>query len=193
MTTLVIYNVSMSKKFDTLSRFHMQNPDFKAYEQMARLLQALENEQEDIATDILDETNSPHIIQLLCNKTDVDLAELYTETQIMTRQQISPRLLLHIIFLSLGKVSNELEIDYDETFQILQHLKSTFTIDDPILWLKRFLEQCEQEHLKLREQHHKLMHGLEVVNQPLDTAEERRVKERNQLHHHLKRFFRSWF
>lgn len=91
---------------------------------------------------------------------------------------------LHLLLLtkcynSLPFVANKLDIDFDIAKEILEHFKHTFTIDDPVLWLENFLKQSESDVLQCEISKKDLLLGRAIVNQAQDTAEERRVKDRN--------------
>lgn len=83
-----------------------------------------------------------------------------------------------MLFFSANYISQKLQIDIDTTKQLLNQLHGTFTIDDPILWLQRLLNQVEKQRIHMQLAKDDLMHGLAPINQPTDTAEERKIKER---------------
>lgn len=173
------------KKYDTLSEFHLRNPDTKIYALIAHIVYVLEQipdgDREQLQrnlSNLLGEAESMRILQLICHKQDIDYLALMQKCQSITIKHISPRLLLHIMCLPVPYVAQKLEIDQERVFALLQELHAVFTIDDPIYWLKMFLAQTEKDRLYLQQAKQDLLHGLAVVNQPVDTAEERRIRER---------------
>lgn len=176
--------MTINKHFDSLSEFHLGNPDSKVYSIVAHLLYVLEQmpngEREQIQRNIsnlLGEAESTRILQLICHKQNIDYLGVLQKCQEITLKHISPRVLLHIYCLPIPYVAEELQIDPYRVAELLAELQHIFTTDDPVLWLKLFLAQTEKDRLYLQAKAN-LLHGIEPVNQPVDTAEERKIKER---------------
>ena len=72
-------------------------------------------------------------------------------------------------------IANVLELNLIQTKQMIEQLRHTFTIDNPVLWLAVWLCNMKIRLLPIKSRD-ELLHGLEVVNQPVDTREERRQK-----------------
>jgi len=172
--------MSADKTIDTLTEFHLHNPNNVAYTLLAHLISVLEDRNLETphdtprnVTNLLGETESTSILKLVCQKNHVDYLQLLQDCQDITIKHISPRLLLHIACLPAPYVAEKLQIDEYRVNQLLDQLKKNFTIDDPILWLKRALNLTEKERIHAQQDKENLLHGLAVVNQPVDTAEER--------------------
>lgn len=177
--------MSENNFYDPLANFHLHNPDTNAYARIAHLVSILDRRTDDNTdwviqniSNILGEAESGRILQLICEKSHLNQAQLISHCQQLTTYKISPRLLLHIACLPTYFVADKLQIDEDRVMQLLNELRKIFTIDDPILWLKRLLSQTEKEQLFYERSKEELLHGLAVVNQPVDTAEERKLRER---------------
>lgn len=138
---------------------------------------ALETKYRNIAN-ILEEGAATNILKLVCRLEHVDYLALIQQSQLSSYKHFSPRMLLLMLFFSANYISLKLQIDIDTTTQLLQQLHSTFTIDDPILWLQRLLSQVEKNRLRMQLAKEELMRGLDTTSQPLDTAEDRKLKER---------------
>ena len=175
-----------TRKFDTLSEFHLKKiPESRVYALVALLICALEEEiphnQSQIAnqiSEILGDRESKRILELLCLKFGVDYSKFIQECHELYGGHASARMLLHIAILSLSFVCGVLQIDEDEASQLLDHFRHTFTIDSPLSWLKAMLHQSEKQRLYVRQAKELLMLGRESVGQPVDTAEERKLKHR---------------
>jgi hypothetical protein len=173
--------------YDTLLGYHAQNTDNIAYSSMAHLIVVLEeydgtnlNLVGRNVSNLLGEVEAMHIMHLICQRSHIDYLELMQDCQKITLRHITPRLLLQIACLPISYVEDKLEIDQFWASQLLDKLRHNFTIDDPILWLKRLLNQTEKERLHYAHAKEDLLHGLAVTNQPVDTAEERKLKDRRQ-------------
>lgn len=173
---------------DTLAEFHMQNPDNTAYALIAHLISVLENHEGSDQqktwrniSNILGEMQSERILHLMCQIDHIDYAQLIQDCQSITLTHISPRLMLHLAILPVSYVSKELQIDDYWSEQLLEQFHKQFTIDNPIVWLKRFLSITEKERLRYGHEKQDLLLGRAVVNAPIDTAEERRIKHSHRL------------
>jgi hypothetical protein len=83
-----------------------------------------------------------------------------------------------MLFFSANYMSLKLQVDLDTTNQLLEQLHGTFTIDDPVQWLQRLLAQVEKQRIHMQLAKDELIHGLDPTDQPTDTAELRKIKER---------------
>jgi hypothetical protein len=173
--------------FDTLAEFHFHNPDNAAYATIAHLVTLLEQGEtgSDRATilrsiaDLIGDAEALHILQIACRKLHVDYLKLINECQSIAGSHIiAPRLLMYLICLPIPYISEKLQVDEYRASQLLDELRRNFIIDDPIKWLKLLLELIEQERLHYAKQKEDLLHGLAVTTQPVDTAEERKLRER---------------
>jgi hypothetical protein len=171
---------------DTLAEFHMHNHPDKVYALLAHIIAILDiptaNDTQDDTyrniSNLLGDLESIKIMQLFCHIYHIDYLELMHECQTITLKRISPRLLLHIMFLPTPYVANKLEIDVYFAQELLTHLRNAFTIDQPLLWLRRLLDQTNKERLHDNEAKHDLLMGRSIAEQPVDTAEERKIKLR---------------
>ena len=170
---------------DTLSVFHMHNPDISSYALIAHVVSILE--QKDFQdpgvilrniSNLLEEAESTHLLHLICQKLHVDYLSLMQTCQGIAMKHMAPRVLLHLMLFPPIYISQKLEIDPQIAVELLNELRRSFTIDDPILWLKRLLSITEKERLRYTNAQQDLIHGLAPVNQPVDTAEERKQRDR---------------
>ncbi len=141
-------------KFDTLNEYHLQNTNSKI-----RYLA------EDIAA--LLERNTPE-----------DNAHAHVKLK---------ELLAYLIYLknhhcSAEQIAMILELDVEEATKLLEQLRLSFTIDDPLEWLKAYVAKIAKTKLSKRTKKDQLL-GKYALGQAEDTAEERRVKERNSFLH----------
>lgn len=168
--------VAETKVFDTLSEFHLQSLDLRIYALMIALAGVINNPEQ--ASELLGEAEAARILQIICRAYDVDYLNLIATIQQQTNKHITPRILLHILILPVPYVSEKLQIDQDLVAQLLDQLHHTFTIDDPIDWLKNLLHTIEKSIKRHALTKENQLHGLAVTEQPLDTAEERKLCER---------------
>jgi hypothetical protein len=177
--------MTKTKVADTLAGFHLRNPDTASYALIAHLISILDKK--DFTnhkiilrnvTSILQDAEATHILHLMCQKMHVDYLSLLETCQQIAQRHITPRLLLHILLLPPSYISQQLEVDPIIALELLNELYRSFNIDDPIEWLKGLLNSTQKA--RLHEQHAKedLLHGLAVVDQPIDTAEERKLRDR---------------
>lgn len=171
--------------FDTLAEFHLHNFEDRTYALMAHLISVLQNEKNTgletkyrNLANILGDAEATSMLKLICRLEHVDYLELMQQCQTSPQRHFSPRLLLLLLLFSANYISIKLQIDIDTTTKLLQQLRGTFTIDDPIAWLQRLLTQVEKHRVSMQLAKDDLMHGLDPTNQPLDTAEHRKIKER---------------
>lgn len=167
---------------NTLTEFQMHNPDDAAFALIAHLIVILETKDEsDLehtwrnVNNILGEIESRRMLQTMCRLMHVDYLELMQKCQAITLRRVSPRLLLHLAVLPVTLVSEKLQVDQYWASQLLEEFHRQFTIDDPILWLKRFLAITEEERMRYSKEKHDLLMGRAIVGTPRDTAEYRRA------------------
>ena len=143
---------------------------------------------EKLRRNLLNEQNSHVILKFLCYISGVSYDRLLSSCYEKFNQQEKhidlPKLLCHLLCMwgscfSDTYMSKVLELDVIEVQQLISHLRSTFTIDNPIMWLQGLAAKYERNRLSPLKCKQDLMHGLDVVNQPVDTREDRRIKNRN--------------
>lgn len=194
--------------FDSLHALHLDSSDAKIYgliEQIVGLLDNMEpgNEwqtYEQIST-ILGEAQSTRILELICQKLNVDYHTLLNNCQSIADKvdpsskhiKVTARLLLHMLLVSISFVCNKLQVDENCVEQMLVQLRHNFTIDSPLSWLRAFLKQTEHERKHQVEVQEKLLHSGYAVGQATDTAEERKVKERKNPSFLLRKLLRRLF
>ena len=76
-------------------------------------------------------------------------------------------------------IAKVMHIHIDDAMKLLDFLQRIFTIDNPILWLERLKACLEKDQHYYQELKEKMMMGREIITQPLDTAEDRRNKNKN--------------
>ncbi|MBT6538799.1 MAG: hypothetical protein HOL58_04850 [Francisellaceae bacterium] len=141
---------------------------------------------EKIRKTFFNDQNSLTILKFLCYSSNINHSTLLSiaSKEICPNNNISlPKLLCHMLCmwgssLSDSYMSNVLELDISEVRQLIEHLKQTFTIDDPIRWLQSLAKKYEKQRLESLKNKENLMHGWEMTTQAIDTREERRVKNR---------------
>lgn len=171
------------RPLDTLTEFHMQNPDDAVYALIAHLSAVLEDQNADNLeqtwrniNNILGEVEATRILHVMCRLTHVDYLTLMQNCQEITTRRISPRLLLHLSLLPVSFVAGKLQIDAYWAEQLLEEFHKHFTIDQPLVWLKSFLAITQQERLRHAKAKQDLLLGRAVTGTPGDTAEYRRHK-----------------
>lgn len=178
--------------YDTLSEYHLHNPNTMSYEILQELLGYLQQaSQEGCDTDeiaykiqeLLTDAKSEKLFKLICEKGHVDIHKFH-----------APKLLLHLICLthcykSVSFVADKLGLDSREAGELLEHLKHSFTIDDPIDWLNRLHLQSKDEHNYHIEYKNKQTQGHDITSKPPDTSEDRKQK----LRRRFKSFFKFWY
>ncbi len=173
-----------TSNYDPLSEFHLHQTDEKTYALIAHIIAMLEQEKSNLdllyrnLSNILGETEATSILKLICRNKHIDYLNFMEKAQVSYLRHFSPRLILHMLCLPGNYVAVRLQIDHDTAAKLLAELRNEFTIDDPIVWLKQVLSQAEKESLRYQHAKDDLLHGLNVVNQPTDTAEERKIKQR---------------
>lgn len=186
--------------YDPLSEFHLRNPDHASCQLLDKIIGLLHTVNDknrecvaDTIISLLGEAESTRLLRFFSDKTHFDFENIHIQTN-QSIKRILPRLICHIVCLlgcyqSPNFISEKLGLDYDEALQILEHLKLTFTVDKPLIWLENFKSQVDKErhfYFKCKESQ---LHGREVIDAPVDTAEERRLKKRAQNTHHPHRTF----
>jgi len=86
---------------------------------------------------------------------------------------------------SNSALANQLEIDIEEATYLIEQLKNSYNIDDPIAWIKSFIDQANKNKSHASVKKSELMRGLQAIGQAEDTAEERKLKERKFNHNKL--------
>ena len=183
---------SSNHNSDFLKEFKMHHSECNLYEitdNIEKLLQDINNtnrnETIEKISKILDQHTSMEVLHLICKKTNIKYSELF-KTKDKKYSYSKAKLILHLWLLngcynSITEIANSLEISANEAQLLLEHLRHTFTIDNPLNWLLSFKSKTLQERNKCEIDRSKLMHGREVVNQARDTGEERRVKLRKKI------------
>lgn len=169
--------------FDTLEDFHMHNPEHAVYALMANIIAELEtNKQQNIngAWDkvykLLDTTNATAMLRAMCLINQVDYLQVLQDAQNVTSKHIAPQLLVLLALFPVPYVATKLDIDNYWAEKILEQFHKHFTIDDPINWLKSFLNATEQSRNRYDQALHDLRLGKTgaMVGTPVDTHEYRR-------------------
>ncbi len=193
--------------FDSLHALHLENSDSKVYaliEKIAALLESMDPAHEwqtyEQISALLGDAESTRILELMCQKLNVDYAKLmHTCQQELDTDKpgghikVTARLLLHMLLVSISFVCNKLQVDPNTVEQMLIQLRQNFTIDTPLPWLRAFLKQTEHERKHQLEVQEKLLHSGYAVEQAPDTAEERKVKERKKPGYLLRKLLRNMF
>lgn len=190
-------------RFDTLTEFHLRNPDCHTYELIDQLISILRQSKQHDRIYLVQQLKEKfgdkeciRILKLIAVKTNLDYNELIN---IKTHDGhfIPPKLLLHLLCLShshyktsIDFLAGQLELDPSELRYILQQLRSNFTIDDPLSWLEGFIQQFKKERQYCEKCRDDLKLGRNIVGQEQDTAEKRRVNVRNRLHSIFRKLFR---
>lgn len=75
-------------------------------------------------------------------------------------------------------LAEQLELDIEEANYLIEQLKGSYNIDDPLSWLKGFIAQSNKTRLNSKVKKSELMRGLQAIEQAEDTAEERKLRDR---------------
>lgn len=142
---------------------------------------------EKLRNNLLTDNNSHIILKFLCYLSGISYDRLINNCTNVTEIEnhaALPRLLCQLLCMwgscfSDTYMSKVLELDVIEVQQLIGHLRNTFTIDNPVLWLQGLAAKYEKSRLAPLKNKQDLVHGREVVNQPVDTREERRIRNRN--------------
>ena len=78
-------------------------------------------------------------------------------------------------------LAEQLDLDIEEATYLIEQLKGSYNIDDPLSWIKRFIAQSNKTRLNSKVKNSELMRGLQAIEQAEDTAEERKLRDRKQL------------
>lgn len=194
--------------FDSLHALHLGGSEVKIYGLIEQIVILLDNmapgsewqTYEQISA-VLGEAQSTRILELICQKLNVDYATLLHNCQSIadkaepstTHIKVTARLLLHMLLVSISFVCNKLQVDENCVEQMLVQLRHNFTIDSPLSWLRAFLKLTEHERKHQIEIQEKLLHSGYAVGQAPDTAEERKVKERKDPSFLLRKLLRKMF
>ena len=173
-----------SKFSDTLLEFHLHNPRVSVHALISNLVNILQGDGspnldakwEDISNTI-SENDAERILQFACKKAEVDYANLVKEAKSQIHH-ISLRLLLRMIAFPLSYVAGKLQIDQFRAAQLLDQLRTSLIIDDPLTWLKDLEYYCEQERQVYELEKSAESHGVQLTHQPADTAQERKERKR---------------
>jgi len=182
-----------TEPFDSLTEFHLHHIHHGIpVDAMLEIQELLQQPKEKnlavrsyrIRTALEQDDNAVSIFNAICQKAHLDAEEVLHSFGKYPFS--SPALILHFWFLtgltdSITKIADQLEIDLWWAKQLLSHLKSIFTIDNPLIWLLNFHLSAEKEKRLCVECKSKLLYGQLQVAQPEDTCEERRLKVRNNL------------
>lgn len=171
---------------DKLEGFHIYGPPEReicaVVAQMISILEQKDSHKpEEVfhsVSSLLSESVSSQVLHLLCEKTHIDYLSLMQTTQGIALRHLSPKILLHFMLFPPIYLAQKLEIDPQIAVELLNELRRSFIIDEPLVWLKRLLSYIEKERAHYAQAKQDLLHGLAVVNQPVDTAEERKIRAR---------------
>ena len=182
--------MSETDKSGTLNEFNLHNLDRRTYELVENIIEVLElqnsENQEYVKRkldEILDDDQAAVVLQVICQRMGINVKQLIDKFATSIGHIPPHKLLIHLLFIencynSVVFVSKQLDLDPGMAAYLLDQLRHSFTVDDPIVWLKLLLAQTEKALVFRKAEKQKLMSGLAITVQEEDTAEARKLKER---------------
>ena len=173
-----------SSFFDSLVEFHLHKPPTSVYVLINHIVQILKNDGStnldalwDEFSNSVSEEDAARILQLACKKARVDFNQLISDINAHVKH-ISLRLLLRMIAFPVSYVAAKLQIDPFRAAQLLDQLRKSLIIGDPLTWLKDMEFYAEKERHVYENEKAAELHGEYVTHAPRDTAQERRERKR---------------
>ena len=130
---------------------------------------------------LLTEPCGKRLLEMICRKNNLKIGTIPNKDGVNSLAK-NPNILLQLLFLnaivdSFAIVSQTLDVDQEEAKAAIEYLKLIFTVDDPLVWLEKFLNK-DTRYRRILEKKALLQRGVESAEQAVDTSEERKLKKR---------------